>query len=1158
MSLTLNKVALASALNQVERQSGYYKVNYDADKVGKYTVSAVIKDKTAPEAVEALLQNLPFASTVKGQFIYVKYGKTGSVATVSQTAAKKGAVGHINDQNGEPIMGAVVKVTGTDKYAVTDKDGYFNLPDANADDELEVAYIGKQTIKRKVGNKQLNIIVTDDVKLLDDVVVTGYQRISRENSTGAVAAVKSDKLEERYSADIMSALEGRLPGLVNHSSGVHGQDNSISIRGISTLSASTMPLVVVDGLPISGSMDDINMQDISSVTILKDAAAAAIYGAQASNGVIVIETKRAKAGKVVVDFTADMTVSAKRDYSDLGYMTTNEQIDFEKKLYEGQLSTASGVNTMKNALKNNPYKLSPIGTMYAQNASGLLSDADLAAKVEALRKNDFFKEYRDNCEVHNFNQRYNLAIRSASDKAHNSVVLNYMSDNGQLIGNYNRNLNVTYNGNFKFTDWFSLALGANVKTTWSKENNQTEAKTPFNMYPYSRMYNEDGTYVEYALKNGPVDLINAQPTLKSIAFNHREELLNEYTKAKRISGRYYAHGNFNIYDGIKASIQYQYEDISYDASDLHAADSYFCRMAYNQFTNKGVHYFPEGGVLGKTSIQAQHHTWRMQADYNKTFLGKHDVNAIAGYEVRTTHSRTDKSAIIGYDDKSLTNQMDNVSFAGMAGLGTSYGDMKNLCNFSNTYATLYYGDNIKPLYGASETTHHFYSYYFNANYMYDKRYSVFFSMRKDYADLFGTDPKFRGKPLYGLGASWNMENESWLKDKEWIDQLKLRYSWGLTGNINGNASSYLTAAVYLNEITNDQYATLSSPPYDQLRWEKTRTHNIGLDYSFFHGRIRGSIDWYDKYTTDILAAKTLDPSEGFRSVTMNNACVSNKGLEFAISGDVVRATKEGDLNVRLNLNLSHNTNEVKELNYVPTTGRGLVKYTAYGTYNVDYKKGYPINGIWSIICEGINDKGVIVFRNAKTGNNTPTFMSANEILKDQDALVYSGTLDPKLSASFEPEISWKGFTLSSMFVYYGGHVMRADAPTTSINYNNFFALPNYNVNAWTPDNLNTDIPGAGIYKEPNYDQSYILYADRFVEKADFIKMRNIALSYDLPRSICRKAGLQRVRFRVQGNNLWTVWTANDKGIDPEAINPCYGTRTFSATPSATFSINVNF
>lgn len=136
--------------------------------------------------------------------------------------------------------------------------------------------------------------------------------------------------------------------------------------------------------------------------------------------------------------------------------------------------------------------------------------------------------------------------------------------------------------------------------------------------------------------------------------------------------------------------------------------------------------------------------------------------------------------------------------------------------------------------------------------------------------------------------------------------------------------------------------------------------------------------------------------------------------------------------------------------------------------------------------------------------------------------------------------------------------MRADAPTTSINYINFFSLPNYNVNAWSPDNLDTDIPGAGVYKEPNYDQSYILYADRFVEKADFIKMRNIALSYDLPRNICRQVGLQRVRFRVQGNNLWTVWTANNKGIDPEAINPCYGTRTFSATPSATFSINVNF
>lgn len=1158
INLTVNNEVLTTALGQIERQSGYYKINYSYEELSKLKVSAVIKGKYAPEAVQMLLAQLPYTTSVDGRFIQVK--KSVSPRKNTQTSNGKGLSGQICDENGDPLIGATVQVVGTSKGTITDTDGNFYIADANAGDQIEVSYVGKKTIRQKAGNKKMNIIISDDQKLMDDVVVTGYQRISRESSTGSVAAVGTAKLEERYAPDIMTALEGHLPGLVNYSSGVNGEDNTITIRGISSLSATTKPLIVVDGLPISGSMDDVNMQDIASVTILKDAAATAIYGAQASNGVIVIETKRAKTGRVDVDFTADVTINAKRNYDDLRYMNANEQVDFESQLYNNYLnnSTASNRNKILNVYKSSPYQLTPIGQLYAQNALGTISDDQLQSSLSTLRNNDFVQQYRDNCEVNKLVQRYNVAIRSGSEKAHNSIVLNYTGDNGNLVGNYNKNLNVTYNGIFDFTKWFTLTVGANVKTTWSKSNNQTEATTPYNVYPYSTLYEADGSNSVYSLKNGPVALINGQSTLKSIAFNHYDELVNEYTTGKRVSGRYFVHGDFKIWDGLKASAQYQYEDISYDATSNHDADSYLCRMGYNVYTSGGTHYMPDGGILAKQTQSAEYHTVRFQADYTKTFAVKHAVNAIAGYEVRTTFSRTDKTATFGYDDATLSNQMKSLNIASMTGLGSSYGDMYNLCKFRYTTASLFWSNYLSSMFDNQETEHHYYSYYVNGNYMYDKRYSVFFSLRKDYADLFGTDPKFRGKPLYGVGASWNMENESWLKDAGWIDQLKLRYSWGLTGNINSNVSSYLTATMGVNSITSERYATLSTPPYDQLRWEKTRTHNIGLDFAFLRGRIRGSFDWYNKHTSDILANKSLDPSEGFKTVTVNDASVTNKGYELTLSGDIIKARRYGDLNVRLNFTLSHNTNEVTDLNYVASTARGLVKYVAYGSYTVDYKKGYPVNGLWSIIYDGIDEKGQLLFRNAKTGESQPSFMSGNTILKDQDAVVYSGTLDPKYTGSLEPEISWKGVTLSAMFVYYGGHVMRANQPIEYTTHINFYSLPNYLTNCWSPENTETLVPGCGIYHEPNYDQDYLQYADTYVYKADFIKMRNIAISYDLSRKLCNKIGLQHVRLRLQGNNIWKVWTANDQGYDPEAVNPCYGTLTYSATPSATFSVNVNF
>ena len=290
VTMNLKDVALPTALRQVEQQSGYYKMNYAYDEVSRFKVTVNIKNATAPEAVKQLLKGLPFTSSVNGQFIQIKRSEMAA----GQASGKKVVKGKLYDSAGEPLIGATVQVEGTQKGTVTDADGNFRLDDVNEGETLVFSYVGKQTLKRKATNKPIAIILEDESFTFDEVVVTGYQNIKRENATGSYQLISSKKLDEHHTGTIVENLEGKIPGLMSYNNGMNGGgENALTIRGISSFQARTNPLVVVDGLPIEGSIETVNPYEIENITVLKDASAAAIYGARASNGVIVITTKQA-------------------------------------------------------------------------------------------------------------------------------------------------------------------------------------------------------------------------------------------------------------------------------------------------------------------------------------------------------------------------------------------------------------------------------------------------------------------------------------------------------------------------------------------------------------------------------------------------------------------------------------------------------------------------------------------------------------------------------------------------------------------------------------------------------------------------------------------------------------------------------------------------
>ena len=455
----------------------------------------------------------------------------------------------------------------------------------------------------------------------------------------------------------------------------------------------------------------------------------------------------------------------------------------------------------------------------------------------------------------------------------------------------------------------------------------------------------------------------------------------------------------------------------------------------------------------------------------------------------------------------------------------------------------------------SDALHRYYSYYFTANYVYDKRYSLFASYRVDNTDLFGTDPKFRRRPLWSVGASWNIQNEEFMKPYTWVNALKLRASYGLTGNIDSGATSYLTASFGTNVYNGGLVGYLDTPPNDQLRWEKTQTWNVGVDFAFFGYRLNGSVDFYRKLGSDLLTMTDLDPTTGWTSLTINNGKMNNTGIELQLDGRILPARKREDVGINLGFNIAYNKNKVTKVSHKPASGEEYLRASLH--------EGYPLNSLFSIDYAGLIEKDGTYFvgwRDKEGEVHTESYTSGSFTIEDA---VFSGTYTPTISGAITPEITWNGFSLSAMFNFYGGHYMRTgnDVWATNIGgsagYKANFgigAVPKDYLRYWNGD---PDVPANGYMTIHYSDMDGGIYRDTNVEHAGYMKLRNIVLGYNFSKSVCRALRLNDLRLRFQMNNVCT-WARNSKGLDPEAVNPLTGTNLNTVPRSYTMSVFFNF
>lgn len=1154
VTLALNQVTVKTFFSELKKQTGLNFV-YSSDlaqSLPKVTVNA--QNKPTKQVLDEVMDK-----------INCQYEIEKDVVTVTRRLSGKQTrtvTGHVTDEDGLALPGVTICIDDSKVCTITDSEGFYTLKVPSGKCSLKVSYIGMAdgVIALRAGNTALkqDIIMHSD-NSLDEVIVTGYQDISKPKMTGSAVVITSDQLTERYTGSIVSNLEGRVAGLSTYG-------GNLKVRGTSSLYAETKPLLVVDGLPMEGRLDDLNQFDIASINVLKDAAAAAIYGARASNGVIVVTTKNAnKAGKIDVDFTANISISDKRnyDYNDNFYMNPEQQIakqsEYFDYLYLGEKS-ADAISRFEKDISSGSSAISKLEEGYYRLAKGELSASDLAALKTKLAKNNFAKDYADAIYKNQVLQEYNLSLRSRSDKGSNNLTLNLQHDNAGVINAMDRRITANYKGSFDVAKW--LTANMNINAVFNKSKGAGYDYTANNSiwaFPaYENFYNEDGTVADrYGLYDGN-HLYQWQEGITPLAYNPIEERYNNVETTKRNHMRFHGDLLFKIFKGFTVNTQFVYETEHVTAETYANEKSHAARVLKNAYAYKnadgtiGYRIMETGGFKSARNADGDFWTARAQANYANTF-GKHSVNALAGLEFRETLSRGTSSIQVGYDDQLQTGNSAITDFGTLANMTYSDYFMKNSGTgySARQFAYgVYLQGSMQPI---PEVKHRYASGYANATYTYDERYNVFGSFRKDYADVYGLNAKYRGKPLWSLGAAWNIDKEDFMKSVEFVNFLKLRFSYGATGNIYQGASSYLTAKTgKLTYWTNVPFANIISPANPLLTWEKTYTTNIGVDFSLWNNRVRGAIDYYHKKATDVFSNKTLDPTTGFTSMFVNAANMVNNGIELQVTADWFRPAARNQFGWSTSLTLAHNSNEVTSVENPATR--------AYELISTPFKEGYPASAVWSYRFAGIdgskyNEKGELMEQPYNLGSPGQTLWYGDDDVVSHspssgspEILEYSGQRDPKVVMSLDNRFEWNGFSLSIMMAYYGGHVMRA-LPEVEVFSDTYGTLAEYFVNSWSPENDKSLTPGWGRYssqaigREPSNGNNSI-------HKADFIKIRNIVLGYSFPKEWLKPCHINRANLQFQINNPGFIWRANKVNVDPETMG-------VSLPASYVFTLNLN-
>lgn len=1006
----------------------------------------------------------------------------------------------------------------------TQADGIFSVQAASLPVKLSLSHIGYLGQTIQVTDTVWQIFLEPDQTTLEGVTVsTGYENLPKERATGSFERLDNALLQRTISTGILERLEGLTSGLFVKKTST---GNDYVIRGLSTLSAGlTDPLVVVDNFPFEGRMENINPNDVETITVLKDAAATSVWGARAGNGVIVITTKKGKYDQPLrLQVSANLSFEKAPDLGGTNPISSTGFMEAEDFLFTRNFYNALLTNTTTRPL------LTPYVEALAGNRSGLISASRLQTIRDSLLTGNWINDLNEYVYQPELRQQYHVQASGGGRQISYLMGIGYDQNRDYRIGrNYNR---MTLQSQTGFRVTKTTQVDVSINQTFNKTRaNSLESFVPGGgrsaYYPYARLTDQYGQPVALGrdYRTAYIDTTGAGQLLdwKYYPLLERDLISNEtdgITGWYRLSVQQKLPANF-ILQGI-----YQFQTNLSSSEVLNEADSYIARNTINLYTQRtasGINRMvPVGGILDRSESESNTQSGRFQINYSGK-QGGFEWNMLGGAEIRQIKANGYTSRLYGYNPDALSSvNIDNQ-------------------NLYPTWGNLRGNIQIPSSQGVSQTNNRFVSVFGNGAVNYLGRYMFTISIRKDASNILGVQTNQKGVPLGSAGMAWEIAKESWM-DKSIFKQLKLRATYGSSGNVNPALSSLATIryqSANLN-LNNTPWALVVNPPNPTLRWEKVKMVNLGIDFALKNTGLSGSIEWYTKTCDDLLAPVLVDNTTGFNTLTLNSALLKGQGWDIQINYRV--QTKAGLY--QTNLLLSNATNKVEEYYYSSTNYQGVVG----SGQSITPVAGYPVYSLFSYAWAGLDPL---------TGD--PQGYLNKEVSKDYtnlirptsiDALEHHGTTRPTWFGFWRHTFTLKGFSLSANIGGEFGHFFRRSSINYGALYNSWVGHADFD-NRWKNpgDEVRTNIPSMPFPLNNNRDNFYVNSATLAV-KADHIRLQDIGFSYDFGWQQ-KGHGLPIVLF-LYANNLGLIWAANEEGIDPVYPNQAIPRTALSLGISANF------
>lgn len=1129
ITLSKRNVSIESALKEIRNQSGY-DFFFDGKSLPKdKVIDLALVNASIDVALKSVLKGLPFTYSIEGKIISIRKNVPQVSATGSEAASMNIDIrGRVVDESGNPLIGATIRIKGGNTDVITDENGRFTLQNVAQNAIIQVSYVGyyRKEVKaaQNMGDISLEML-SGNVEEVEVSYSTGYQNLSRERSAGAFSKPNIDIMKNRSSGvNVLQRLDGLVPGLTINNA-PSGEDNPLLIRGLTSINSTRGPLIVVDGVELQGvSVESLNMQDIADITVLKDASSSSIWGAKAANGVIVITTKKGTPGqRLRIDYDGYHNIQGRPDLDYLPRMRSREFISTVRELFP-QYVDNNPWSSIESLSAVTPHLQIQYGV-----PRGLLTQQQADLKLDSLAALD------------NREQLSNLMYRNAMTSNHTISVsgggpvhsfygsANYIGLQSNTPGEKDNRFKVNLRQDFNINNHLQLFLVTDLGTTRTAANNINNLTssgdtgyTPIttSIVPYQLLQDGAGNPLMVNYMGGYSESYRLDYQARSrvnLDFIPLAEMNRGRTNGTGLSARIVGGGKIKLYKGLRFEGTYGYNVSSSNNRAVLDQESYIVRNELMQFTKAAnvnavpVYFLPSsGGRLTENNVLNKNWTVRNQLIYDLDWNDRHQLTVLAGQEATSTTPLATRVIYRGWDDQLQVSRPVDYETLGRGITGTVPGGTRTLDdNFVSG------GEGI-----ISRTT----SYYSNLNYSFLRKYILNASWRIDESNLFGFDKSAQNRPVYSIGGKWALGRELFMPQTEWLTNLDLRFTYGVTGNAPapGTASSYdiLKAEPDVNYVSGAG-VIMSSPANRKLTWEGTTVYNAGIDFGLLQGRLSGSIDGYIKDTQDLIGVLSTSPLTGFSGVTGNFGNLQNKGIDISLNSiNIVR----GDFFWNSGFTLGYNKNKITQL--ARTTPIATGDEMIQENYVVDY----PAFTLFGYNYAGLNASGDPQITLAdgtvtsEIGGNTP-----NDVL-------YMGTSQPIWSGGLSNNFQYKNFQLAINMSYNAGHKMFRDG-------NSFWSEPPYAnsmhpefANRWKEagDENRTSIPRYVGDNEEQFSRntSYYSYANSHIFNASFLKLRDITLSYSLEDKVVQRLRAKAVSFRFQLSNIM-LWKANDLGIDPE-------------------------